>query len=89
MPHFVYIARCSDDSYYTGITWNLRKRISELNLGVKTSIQKSRRPIELVYWEKFNNRKEAARREKEIKGWRREKKEELILRFAQDKYSLH
>ena len=78
---FVYIVRCKDDSYYTGITWNLKKRITEHNLGIKTPIQKSRRPVELVYWEKFATRKEAAKREKEIKGWRREKKEQLIKNF--------
>ena len=64
--------------YYTGITCCLAKRIHEHNLGIKTPIQRSRRPVRLVYWEKFETREEAAKREKEIKGWRREKKEELI-----------
>ena len=64
--------------FYTGMTWNLEKRIHEHNLGIKTAIQKSRLPVRLVYWEKFGFRKEAAMREKEIKGWRREKKEKLI-----------
>jgi len=82
MPYFVYIAKCAGGAYYTGITWNLKKRVSEHNLGVKTSIQKSRRPVKLVYWEQFNSRIEAARREKEIKGWRREKKERLIKEFT-------
>jgi len=78
MLHFVYIAECAGGTYYAGITWNLKKRISEHNLGVKTSIQKSRRPVKLVYWERFNSKNDAARREKEIKGWRRDKKERLI-----------
>mgnify|MGYP001619181881 FL=1 len=64
--------------YYTGITWNLKKRIAEHNSGKDTSIQKSRLPVRLVYWEKFKTRMLAAKREKEIKGWRREKKELLI-----------
>lgn len=84
---FVYILSCRGGSYYAGITRGLKKRISEHNLGVKTSIQKSRRPIKLVYWEEFETRKEAAKKEKEIKGWRREKKEELIKSFH--KNSLH
>lgn len=75
---FVYILRCKNDSYYTGITWNLKKRLSEHNLGIKTSIQKTKRPVKLVYWERFNDRKTAAKREKEIKGWKREKKENLF-----------
>lgn len=78
MDCFVYIAQCSDGTYYTGITWNLEKRISEHNQGIKTSIQPSRRPVQLVYSEWFNTRVGAAKREKEIKGWRREKKEKLI-----------
>jgi len=82
MNYFVYILKCRDDSYYTGISWNIQKRISEHNLGIKSSIQKSRKPVKLVYYERFGTREEAAKREREIKGWRREKKEKLI-------YSLH
>ena len=81
MRYFTYILECKNRYYYTGITWNLKKRVSEHNLGIKTCIQKSRRPVELVYWETFDNIKEAAKREKEIKGWRREKKETLIKNF--------
>ena len=78
MDCFLYIVECSDKTYYTGITWNLEKRISEHNRGVKTSVQPSRRPVQLVYSERFSTRIDAAKREKEIKGWRREKKEQLI-----------
>ena len=75
---FVYIIQCKDKSYYTGITWNLERRVREHSLRTKTCLQKSKVPVKLVYYEKFNNRIEAAKREKEIKGWRREKKEKLI-----------
>ena len=78
---FVCIVKCTDGAYHTGITWNPGKRIREHNLGIKTSIQKGRRPVKLVYWERFNQREKAARREKEIKGWRREKKMALISDF--------
>jgi len=73
--YVVYIVRCSDSSLYVGITNNLRKRLVEHNQG-RTPFTKNRRPIKLVHQERFNSRKEAAKREKEIKGWRREKKEE-------------
>ena len=76
--HFVYIVRCANGAYYTGITWNLKKRIKEHNDGIKTPLRKSELPVQLVYWEKFNTIHGAAKREKEIKGWRREKKEKLI-----------
>ena len=78
MIYFVYIVRCADDSLYTGITWNLKKRIEEHSLRIKSCLQKSKVPVRLVYWEKFDSKIEAAKREKEIKGWRREKKEKLI-----------
>ena len=66
---FVYIIKCKGESYYTGITWNIEKRLNEHNLRTKTCLQKSKVPVKLVYWEKFDNRKNAAEREKEIKGW--------------------
>ncbi|MBI2098631.1 MAG: GIY-YIG nuclease family protein [Candidatus Wildermuthbacteria bacterium] len=78
---FVYILECKDGSYYTGITWNLGKRLAEHNQGIKTPIQPSKRPVKLVYSEGLKTRTEAAAREKEIKGWRREKKERLINSF--------
>ncbi len=75
---FVYIVRCNNGSYYTGITYDIQKRILEHNSGLTTSITKSRRPVELVYKEEFDDRIKAAQREREIKGWSRVKKENLI-----------
>ena len=80
MAYYVYIVECIDGMYYTGITWNLEKRVSEHNAGVKTPLQPSRLPVKLVYWEEFPSKMEAAKREKEIKAWSRIKKEELIKR---------
>jgi len=75
---FVYILLCKDGSFYTGITWNLKNRIEEHNNRIKTSLQKSKVPVKLVYWKTFKTRIEAAKREKEIKGWSRIKKQQLI-----------
>ena len=75
---FLYIVKCRDNSYYTGITSNIERRVWQHNSGIKTSIQKSKRPVKLMYFEKYNNRINAAKREKEIKGWNRKKKEKLI-----------
>ena len=75
---FVYIVKCKDGRYYTGITYNIKKRIAEHNSGLTLSIQPSKRPVELVYSEKHMDRENAAKREKEIKGWSRKKKEILI-----------
>jgi putative endonuclease len=77
MLYFVYILQGRDNSFYTGITRNLKRRLEEHNKG-EVPFTKSKRPLKLVYLEKFHTREEAAKREKEIKGWRREKKEKLI-----------
>jgi len=78
MSWFVYILECKDNSFYTGITWDLKRRAREHNLRIKTSLQKSKIPAKLVYWEKFVDRYAAAKRESGIKGWRRDKKRTLI-----------
>ena len=75
---FMYILKCSDNSYYTGSTINLEKRLNEHFEGMGPNYTKSRRPVFLAYYEIFDKIKDAARREKQIKGWSRAKKELLI-----------
>ena len=65
MAWFVYIVECYDKSFYTGICWSLKKRLKEHNEGrYKTAFTKGRLPVRLVYWQKHNNRFEAAKVEK-------------------------
>ena len=79
MAWFVYIVKCKDETFYTGITWNLKKRIEDHNRGIyKFSFTKGRLPVKLVYWEKFSNRFEASKKEKNVKGFSRLKKLKLI-----------
>lgn len=73
----LYILRCKDNYLYTGITNNIENRLDEHRFG-KCPLTKNRQPIELVYTEEFENRINAAKREKEIKGWNKSKKEKLI-----------
>jgi len=79
MSYFVYILECADKSFYTGCTNNLEKRLKQHN-GSKFGAHytKIRRPIVLLHSETFNTLKDARRRESEIKGWRREKKLNLV-----------
>ena len=78
--YFVYILKCSDNSYYTGITNDIDRRLIEHNNGVdKKSYTFLRRPLNLVYFEIFQNPNEAIKWEKRIKGWTRKKKEALII----------
>ena len=77
--YYVYILHCKDNSYYTGITNNIEKRIAEHNHSPnKTSYTYSRRPVKIVYQEIFQNPNDAINWEKRIKGWSRKKKEALI-----------
>jgi len=75
---WVYILRCADDSYYTGHTDNLEQRIGQHRDGVGESYTASRRPVVLVWSQEFVTREEALSSERQIKGWRREKKLNLI-----------
>lgn len=77
--YYVYILKCSDGSYYTGITNDLDKRFREHQNGeVVKCYTHSRRPLELVYYEKYGDVRNAIAREKQIKRWSRSKKEALI-----------
>ncbi|WP_179018558.1 GIY-YIG nuclease family protein [Winogradskyella forsetii] len=78
-PFYVYILKCSDASYYTGVTSNLTKRFSEHQIGKhKDSYTYKRRPLELVFYAKFTDINLAIESEKQIKKWSRAKKEALI-----------
>ena len=77
--YFVYIIRCSDGSYYTGITNNLEKRISEHDAGIKRNCYTyNRRPVKLVFSVMFHDVHQAIHFEKQVKRWSRKKKEALI-----------
>ncbi len=72
---FVYILKCSDCTYYTGVTSNLDKRLMEHKLGVHpNSYTFSRRPIQLVFYCEFTDIKRAIEKEKQIKKWSQAKK---------------
>jgi putative endonuclease len=53
--YYVYILKCSDSSYYTGMTNNIERRISEHQEGISTACYTySRRPVQLVFHTEFN-----------------------------------
>ena len=75
----VYIVECSDGTYYTGITTNVRRRILEHNYGLKSAkYTRSRRPVRLIYEETVANRSRASKREYQIKKLKRSDKTLLI-----------
>ncbi|MFN8281965.1 MAG: GIY-YIG nuclease family protein [Chitinophagales bacterium] len=71
--------KCSDNSYYVGVTNNIERRIKEHEGGFnENSYTFKRRPIMLVWFERSASIKQAIDLEKQIKGWSRKKKEALI-----------
>lgn len=84
-PHqmwYVYLARCTDGSLYTGITTNPHERARRHNSGRGSKYVRAKGTATLVYVESSPNRSAAQRREREIKGWVRPKKLALIASHA-------
>ena len=75
---YVYILKCSDNSYYVGHTDNIEKRISEHELNSYECYTSNRLPIKVMYVQIFGTRVEALESERQIKKWNRKKKEALI-----------
>jgi len=79
MSYFIYIVQCSDDTLYTGIATDVKRRLEEHNSSDKgAKYTKARRPVKLVYSEESENRSSATKREIAIKKLSRDKKLELI-----------
>jgi predicted GIY-YIG superfamily endonuclease len=79
MSAYLYILRCADGSYYVGTTRNnLEQPIAEHNSGGFDGYTARRRPVVLAFQQYFERIEDAISAERQVKGWRREKKEALI-----------
>jgi putative endonuclease len=79
MSAHLYILRCADGSYYVGTTRDgLETRIAEHDMGTFDGYTARRRPVVLVFHQDFERMEDAVSAERQVKGWRREKKEALI-----------
>ena len=76
--YYIYMLRCADGSLYTGWTTDPEKRVAAHNAGKGAKYTRSRRPVELVYSETFDDKIAAQRREYAIKQLSRREKEKLI-----------
>ena len=74
---FVYIVECRDHTYYTGISYDIDHRLKMHNAGKGAAYTRGRRPVKLIYSEKFSTYKKAAGREFAIKKLTRKQKEKL------------
>ena len=77
MPSWVYILRCSDGSYYTGVTSNIERRLDQHDHG-EIGYTASRKPFEFLWSDEFAHIDDAIAFEKRVKGWSRAKKEALM-----------
>lgn len=81
--NYTYILTCADGTFYCGWTNDLDKRLKAHNAGQGAKYTKARRPVTLSYYEVFQTREEAMKREYAIKRLPRKKKEELLKRFRE------
>ena len=76
--NYTYMLKCSDGTIYTGWTNDLEKRVEAHNSGKGAKYTKARRPVELAYYEDFETKEQAMKREYAIKQLGRKEKQELI-----------
>jgi len=76
--YYIYVAECGDGTLYTGYTVNLEKRIKAHNDGKGAKYTRGRTPVVLKYYEEFENKNNALKREVEIKKFSKTKKMKLI-----------
>jgi len=78
--HFVYIVRCADGTLYTGYARDPKARVKVHNTGRGARYTSGRRPVRLLYVERFESVGDALRRERALKRRSRAQKEQLIGR---------
>ena len=74
----MYILLCGDNTFYVGSTWDLDARIESHASGAGSEYTRRRRPVRLVYCEEYTRVEDAFRREKQVQGWSRAKRQALI-----------
>ncbi|MBR1553359.1 MAG: GIY-YIG nuclease family protein [Schwartzia sp.] len=78
MTAYAYIVECADGTLYSGWTNDLEKRVAAHNAGQGAKYTRSRRPVTLKYYEEFEDKNEALRREAALKKLSRAEKQKLI-----------
>ena len=76
--HYTYILQCSDGTYYTGYTLDLKRRLAAHNSGKGSKYTRGRLPVALVCYEEMDTKKQALQREYQIKKMSRIEKIKLI-----------
>jgi len=79
--YYAYMLRCSDNSIYSGYTVNLEKRLEAHNSGKGAKYTRARLPVKLEYFEEFDNKIDACKREWQFKQYTHTEKEKIIKKF--------
>lgn len=74
------MVKCGDGTIYSGFTVNIEKRIKIHNSGKGAKYTRARLPVRLVYFEEFETKSEALKREREFKKLTHKQKEQMILK---------
>lgn len=77
--HYFYVVVCRDESFYAGYTNNLEKRIACHNRGLGAKYTRARRPVTLIYYQQFDNKRQAMQYEYYFKQLSRKQKERYLL----------
>jgi len=72
--YFVYVLASISGTLYIGVTSALACRVNEHRVGARNGFTKKYGVHRLIYWEEFSQIRDAIAREKQLKGWRRERK---------------
>jgi putative endonuclease len=81
---YLYITKNQNGAFYTGVTTNVERRLTEHLEGKGGHYTSQNRPQRLLYTEKFRTRVEAEARERQIKRWSKKKKQALIEGNAEE-----
>lgn len=79
--HFAYMVRCKDNTIYSGYAVDPYKRAEVHNSGKGAKYTRTRLPVKLVYFEEFDNKKDAMKREYAFKQYSHSEKEEIIKKY--------
>ena len=83
MGYSLYILKCADDTFYTGIATDVQRRVLEHNgaKGKGARYTSARRPVTLVYEVKFETRSDALKEEARVKRWTRRQNQKLVSKY--------
>jgi len=81
MPYFVYVLLCENGAYYTGYTRDIEERMRQHKHGIGSRYVRIHRPRKVVYIEELETRRQAMKREREIKQLSHEEKRKMARVF--------